>query len=74
VAPVLDVAGTGAAARGVPPVGRLYHFNDVPVAVSATEGASAQYSIGLVTEGLSGLAFIVTVIMLRGLSQPAALL
>ena len=53
----------------VPPVAAVYHNNPLPVALSALAVALWQYVTGVVTVGAAGVAFTVTVIEARGLSQ-----
>jgi hypothetical protein len=72
VVPAVVVEGTGAAARGLPPLAAVYHFNEVPVAVSAEAVIPTQYATGVVTTGAAGLGLIMIVTESRGLSQPAA--
>ena len=67
---MLDVTGVGAVVLDVPPVALVYHFREVPGALSGTAVAFEQYSTGLETPGAPGVAVPVPVLLLRGPSQP----
>ena len=71
VVPAVAVEGVGAVALPVPPVATVYHNRLVPVAVNGVAVAFWQYVTSW-TPGAAGVAFTVTVIEARGLSQPAA--
>ena len=63
------VDGVGAVELPVPPVEAVYHNKLVPVAVNADAVAFRQYTTGVITPGADGVAFTVTTISARGLSQ-----
>jgi hypothetical protein len=76
VVPAVAVEIVGCVEELAPPVGTVYHLNDVPAAGVAdnAEGVSfKQKFTGVVTIGLAGVAFTVTVMDERvELSQPDA--
>jgi hypothetical protein len=69
--PVVIVLGVGAVLEPMPPVAVEYHFNELPVAVSADAVAPRQYAIGETTDGAVGSGFTTTEIPTLGPSQPS---
>lgn len=70
LAPVLLVLGVGAVVLKMVPVSELYHFKEVPLAVNGLAVAFEQYSTGELTVGAAGVGLTVTVMAVRGPSQP----
>lgn len=73
MAPAVVVLGIGAVALPVPPDGKAYHNNEVPVAVRAVAVVFWQKLTGVVTVGATGVALTITARAALGLSQPVML-
>ena len=69
---MLAVEGIGAVVLAVPPVATVYHFSEVPDALSAAAAAPSQRLSVAATTGAAGRALTFTAMDARKPSQPPA--